>query len=35
VYQISADNATNQTLPTAPVWPVRDAGESPAASPAG
>lgn len=35
VYQISAENAANQTLPTAPVWPVRDAGESPAASPAG
>lgn len=35
VYQISAENAANGTLPTAPVWPVKDAGESPAASPAG
>jgi branched-chain amino acid transport system substrate-binding protein len=35
IYEVSADNASAGTIPTVPVWPVSDAGASPAASPAG
>ncbi len=34
VYQVSADNAANHTLPTAPIWPSKEPAGSPAASPA-
>jgi branched-chain amino acid transport system substrate-binding protein len=34
IYEVSADNAANGTIPTTPVWPTSDAGASPAASPA-
>lgn len=35
MYEVSAENAANGTIPTVPVWPTSDAGASPAASPAG
>ncbi|MFN8520820.1 MAG: branched-chain amino acid ABC transporter substrate-binding protein [Chloroflexota bacterium] len=35
IYEVSADNVANGTVPTVPVWPTGDSTASPAASPAG
>lgn len=35
IYEVSGENAAAGSIPTVPIWPVSDAGASPAASPAG